>query len=87
MKRIIKAVCMALAVGAVAVPGVAVAGDEIRVSTGLDDSRVGACTNAKRDAGVGSLSGTVVEIGSCDCGEVAEGLWKCVVTYTLRTPD
>ena len=82
--RFIKALCMALVLGAVAVPGAAVAGNEVDVADGMGDSRVSACSAAKRAAK--NLGGrNTVSIGSCDCGESAvTGLWECIVQYTVR---
>ena len=90
MNRIIKVACMALAMGAFAVPGFVAAGDEVRVSTSLGDTQAEACAEAKETAAYpGSLmhNETVVDVGKCDCGEESSGLWSCTVIYKVRTTD
>jgi len=56
---------------------------EVDVSTGLGDSRLAACKDAKDSA----ISVTrpynfeITSFGSCECEKSTDSMWKCVVEY------
>ena len=89
MIRFIKASLAAVVLGVLFVPGVSVAGDEVRTTSQLGDSRAEACALAKEQAASDTFLDhwTVVSIEKCDCGEESNGLWLCSVVYTVRTKD
>ena len=97
LDQTLKAVCVALVFGVSVAPGAAVAGEEVKVSTGKGYSRISACAEAKRRATASGVypdflslygqSGTVVSIGDCECGKTYSDLWECIVVYVVRKPD